>query len=110
MADTVPKLVGGVGEINFGKQYRQGNRVYDGNNIAMCLNAQPVGNAGGYSYLYAIDETKLTVKGTDNLNKNNENMAERVTFKYDSVFSGISGFEQALNKYGGTCVLASERS
>ena len=47
-------MVGGIGEINFGKQYRQGNRVYDANHIAMCLNAQPVGNAGGYSYLYAI--------------------------------------------------------
>ena len=40
-------LVGGIGEKNFGKQYRQGNRVYDSNSIAMCLNAQPVGNMGG---------------------------------------------------------------
>ena len=36
-----PKLVGGIGEKNFGKQYRQGNRVYDSNEIAMALNAQP---------------------------------------------------------------------
>lgn len=43
-----PKLIGGVGEINFGKQYRQGNRVYDSNEIAMCLTAQPIGNSGGY--------------------------------------------------------------
>lgn len=50
-------LVGGIGEINFGKQYRQGNRVYDANHIAMCLTAQPVGNAGGYSYLYAVENT-----------------------------------------------------
>lgn len=50
-------LVGGVGEINFGKQYRQGNRIYDSNHIAMCLTAEPVGNAGGYSYLYIIDDT-----------------------------------------------------
>ena len=42
-----PKLVGGIGKINFGKQYRQGNRVYDSDEIAMCLTAQPVGNAGG---------------------------------------------------------------
>lgn len=48
-------LVGGIGEINFGKQYRQGNRVYDANHIAMCLTAQPVGNAGGNSYLYAVE-------------------------------------------------------
>ena len=49
-----PVLLGGIGEINFGKQYRQGNRVYDANAIAMCLTAQPLGNAGGYSYLYAV--------------------------------------------------------
>lgn len=51
-----PELVGGIGEKNFGKQYRQGNRVYSSDSIAMCLNAQPVGNSGGYSYLYAVKE------------------------------------------------------
>ena len=51
-----PELVGGIGEKNFGKQYRQGNRVYNSDSIAMCLNAQPVGNSGGYSYLYAVKE------------------------------------------------------
>ena len=44
--DVKPKLLGGLGEINFGKQYRQGNRVYDSEEIAMCLLAQPVGNGG----------------------------------------------------------------
>lgn len=53
-----PELVGGIGEKNFGKQYRQGNRVYNSESIAMCLNAQPVGNAGGHSYLYAIKENE----------------------------------------------------
>ena len=59
-----PKLVGGIGEKNFGKQYRQGNRIYDSEAVAMCLNAQPVGNAGGYSYLYKTDYRirKLTPK------------------------------------------------
>lgn len=28
--------------------------MYDANAIAMCLTAQPVGNAGGFSYLYAV--------------------------------------------------------
>lgn len=49
-----PKLVGGIGEINFGKQYRQGNRVYDSNAIAMAITSQPLGNLGGYSYLYLV--------------------------------------------------------
>ena len=51
-----PKCLGGFGEINFGKQYRQGNRVYSSNHIAMALNAQPVGTMGGYSYLYVVNE------------------------------------------------------
>jgi hypothetical protein len=46
----------GFGEINFGKQYRQGNRVYSSDHIAMALNASPVGNMGGYSYLYIVDD------------------------------------------------------
>ncbi|MFR3656755.1 MAG: DNA cytosine methyltransferase [Eisenbergiella sp.] len=51
-----PVLLGGVGEENeFGTQYRQGNRVYDSNSIAMCLTSQPVGNAGGNSYLYNVN-------------------------------------------------------
>lgn len=63
-----PELVGGIGEKNFGKQYRQGNRVYNSEAVAMALNAQPVGNTGGYSYLYAVEEKikwrirKLTTK------------------------------------------------
>lgn len=43
-----PTLVGGIGNINFGKQYRQGNRVYDSTAIAMCLTAQPLGNTECY--------------------------------------------------------------
>lgn len=54
-----PKLVGGVGEINFGKQYRQGNRIYDAESIAMCLLSQPVGNAGGNSYLYLVEDKSM---------------------------------------------------
>ncbi len=54
-----PILVGGIGNINYGKQYRQGNRVYDAQHIAMAILSQPVGNAGGgYSYLYLVGERK----------------------------------------------------
>lgn len=42
--------------MNFGKQYRQGNRVYDMNKIAVCCQANPVGNAGGNSCLYLLDK------------------------------------------------------
>lgn len=30
------------------------------------------------------------------------------TFKYVSLFSGVGGFEQALNRLGGKCVMSSE--
>ena len=52
-----------------------------------------------------IDETTLTQKGSDSMS---EIKYEKVSFKYVSLFSGIGGFEQALNKLGGTCVMASE--
>jgi DNA (cytosine-5)-methyltransferase 1 len=57
-----PELVGGIGEINFGKQYRQGNRVYDADKTAMCLLSQPVGNTGGYSYLYLVKNDKEAIE------------------------------------------------
>lgn len=50
-----PILVGGIGDIDFGKQNRQGDRVYSSNGIACALTAQPLGNAGGYSYLYETE-------------------------------------------------------
>jgi DNA (cytosine-5)-methyltransferase 1 len=59
----MPELIGGVGEINFGKQYRQGNRIYSSEKTAMCLMAQPVGNTGGYSYLYKVAVKEATKKG-----------------------------------------------
>lgn len=57
-----PVLVGGIGEKNYGKQYRQGNRIYDAKNVAMCLLADSVGNAGGYSYLYLVEGTNKPLK------------------------------------------------
>lgn len=54
-----PSLVGGIGEKNFGKQYRQGNRIYDSNAVAMALTASPVGSVGGNSYLYQLDNLKI---------------------------------------------------
>ena len=77
-------MVGGIGEINFGKQYRQGNRVYDVNHIAMCLNAQPVGNAGGYSYLYAVGCAMRGRYNSENKTKqkieiNNEEISNSIT-------------------------------
>lgn len=48
--------IGGIGKKNYGKQYRQGNRIYDSEGIAMALTSSSLGNAGGYSYLYLVNE------------------------------------------------------
>ena len=55
--ENKPTLVGGIGESNYGKQYRQGNRVYSSENTAMACLSQPIGNLGGNSYLYLVDDT-----------------------------------------------------
>lgn len=94
---SIPKLVGGVGEINFGKQFRQGNRIYDANEVAMCLMAQPVGNTGGYSYLYQIEDKGDRIMW--------ENKLEKLDFKMDElrvfdVFSGIGSLHKSLKKLG----------
>ena len=52
-----PKLLGGFGEKNFGKQFRQGNRVYDSEGVSMAIMSNPVGNMGGNSYLYAVKQS-----------------------------------------------------
>ena len=51
-----PKVLCGFGNINFGKQYRQGNRVYSSEYIATALMAEPVGHLGGNSNLYLVCE------------------------------------------------------
>lgn len=49
-----PVCIGGIGEKNFGNQYRQGNRIYDAQYIAVALTASPVGGIAGYSSLYLV--------------------------------------------------------
>ena len=59
---TKPKLVGGIGEKWGDKQFRQGDRVYDSDSIAMALTAQPVGNNGGNSYMYLTREPQYRIR------------------------------------------------
>ena len=67
---------------------------------------------------YKAPKTVLELWGDGEVNeKENDNLTdlnkrydadEQYDFSYVSLFSGIGGFEQALNKFGGTCVLSSE--
>lgn len=52
--EVTTSVIGGIGEKNFGKQFREGNRVYDGTKIATALKASNVGNAGGNTNLYSV--------------------------------------------------------
>lgn len=55
--EVKPEVIGGIGDKCCGTQYRQGNRIYDGDKIATALESHPVGNAGGYTNLYSVDVT-----------------------------------------------------
>ena len=66
------KFIGGISdkdivgdEKGLSKNFPQGNRVYDANAIAMACLAQPVGNTGGYSYLYAVNDENFQKPPTD---------------------------------------------
>ena len=52
--EVKPEVIGGIGTKNFGKQFREGNRIYDGTKVATALKASPVGNVGGQTNLYAL--------------------------------------------------------
>lgn len=63
-----PVLIGGFGEKCFGKQYRQGDRVYDSNAVAMAVLASSVGGgAGCHSYLYLVDMKEKKMKPVGNI-------------------------------------------
>jgi DNA (cytosine-5)-methyltransferase 1 len=106
-------FVGGIDGTNkwlddgksFSRNFKQGNRVYSAEGMATALTSQPVGGLGGFTSLYLVNENEP--KGSDKLTNINE-VFEGKPFNYVSLFSGIGGFEQALNRLGGTCVMASE--
>lgn len=50
--DIKPLLLTGFGERVFGSQFRQGNRVYDSSQIAVCLTSSPVGGMGAYKFVF----------------------------------------------------------
>ena len=62
---SVPRCLGGFGEINFGKQCKPGNRVYDSRCVAMCCMSNSMGYMGGASYMYLVIENDIERKDKD---------------------------------------------
>lgn len=62
---SIPRCLGGFGEINFGKQYKPGNRVYDSRCVAMCCMSNSMGYMGGASYMYLVIENDIERKDKD---------------------------------------------
>ncbi|MED3649971.1 DNA (cytosine-5-)-methyltransferase [Heyndrickxia sporothermodurans] len=86
------------------KGHDQKKRVYSIEGL--CPTPSGLGVGGNTEPKVAIP-TDFISKGSDNLTNIND-VYEYKPFNYVSLFSGIGGFEQALNKLGGTCVMASE--
>ena len=85
-----PVLVGGIGEINFGKQYRQGNRIYDSNGIAMACLAQPIGNTGGNSYLYVVEEPEKYCVAMRGRYDENGKISQHLEPRYDGLTNTLT--------------------
>ena len=69
----VPNVVGGVGEKDFGKQYRQGNRIYDTKCVSPALMANN-GNASGGSLLI-LDQQIVDNPAYESVTQVNDNYA-----------------------------------
>jgi DNA (cytosine-5)-methyltransferase 1 len=78
--------------------FEKANRFYDIEGIAPTLTV-----AGADEKIFVEEGFKSTYKP-----KGDDDLTVTSKFNYVSLFSGIGGFEQALNKLGGTCVMASE--
>lgn len=90
--EVTTSVIGGIGEINFGKQFREGNRVYDGTKIATALKASNVGNAGGNTNLYSIP---LEVNQIGQLKQANRSNPQRYrTYDFNGVGPALTTMEE----------------
>ena len=93
--DKMPILLGGVGKENeFGKQYRQGNRVYDSDGVAMAITSQPIGNTGGNSYLY-LEKKKITDAQALRMIRTEKGKELRKAYENHEIHHGFNEHRQA---------------
>jgi DNA (cytosine-5)-methyltransferase 1 len=99
-----------IKKIGYIDKDREQCRVHSIDGIMPTITANNAGGRRPGGLIIEFENDKL-VKGSDkltNINEVKEVTSEGKPFNYVSLFSGIGGFEQALNKLGGTCVMASE--
>ena len=93
--DKIPVLLGGVGKENeFGKQYRQGNRVYDSDGVAMAITSQPIGNTGGNSYLY-LEKKKITDAQALRMVRTEKGKELRKAYENHEIHHGFNEYRKA---------------
>ncbi len=63
LVEDKPQVVAGIGEKNFGKQFRQGNRIYNADKVSPALTSQPVGGTGGNTPLFAVEDSGVNEDG-----------------------------------------------
>lgn len=83
----------------------QGYRIYSVDGVGATVTSNGGGLAGpGQTLILDDGLDNINVKGV--INELNEEYNDK--FNYVSLFSGIGGFEQGLDKLGGNCAMASE--
>ena len=60
--EFMPLVLAGIGKL-WGRQYKQGNRIYSTDNIAACLGSQSQGNLCGYGCLIVVEENECSKQG-----------------------------------------------
>lgn len=100
----------GIVEVgNFFGTSSQRGRVYGIEGLSPTLTSNSQGGGRAPNILEIIVDNHAKESDTmTNIERNEERPATTQPFRYVSLFSGIGGFEQALNALGGECVLASE--
>lgn len=73
----------------------------------MCLTASPLGNTGGYSYLYKLDNNKNNLKDErgNNMKEFKNEILEKLNFNMDEIrlfdsFAGIGSLHNSLKFLG----------
>lgn len=95
-------------KVKHGDMIQAFNRKHISGDICPTLTTRP---EGFKTATLVVENININIKRGDstvNVASSERKTYEQHFFTYASLFSGIGGFEQALNSFGGQCVFASE--